>query len=131
MKENNSFSYTYSAPTEAERREINAIRERYAKDTGDNATMARLRALDARVRNIPAAVSLILGVTGTLIFGFGLAAILEWGMICFGIITAVIGAVPVGLAYPTHRAIQHRMERKYGEEIVRLSDTLLGRSDAD
>ena len=131
MKENNSFSYTYSAPTEAERREINGIRERYARGTDSDGGIERLRALDARVRNIPAAVSLILGVTGSLIFGLGLTAILEWGMLFFGIITAVIGAVPVGLAYPVHRAIHRRMERKYGEEIVRLSDTLLGRSDAD
>ena len=40
---------------------------------------------------------------------------------------ACVGAVPVLVAYPMYRAILARGKRKYGEEIVRLTDQLIGR----
>ena len=44
------FNYTYSAPTETERKEIENIKKRYETPTGES-KFERLRRLDAKVKN--------------------------------------------------------------------------------
>ena len=127
MSNNNKFSYTYSAPTEAERREIDSIRRQYGEEKREVSDMDRLRALHAKVKNGATCVSLVLGIVGTLIFGLGLTMILEWGMIIFGIILMALGTIPIALALPIYRAVLKRNKEKYGAEILRLSDEILNK----
>lgn len=125
MENNEKFTYTYSAPTEAERREIESIRRQYKVETTAENKVERLRALHSAVVGRATAVSLALGVGGTLIFGGGMALVIEFDMIILGIVLAVIGAVPMALAYPIYKRIFAAGKQKYGEEILRLSDELL------
>ena len=122
------FRYAYTAPTEAERREIAAIRREYTSGE-DLPPLERLRLLDGRVKTTPTVLALVLGVVGLLVFGLGLTMVLEWGMPLLGILVMVVGAVPIGLAYPVYLRLLAAGKRKYGAEILRLSDLLLGNEE--
>lgn len=120
------FEYSYSAPTEAERKEIESIRRQYtAEEKREETDMEKLRRLDAKVRNMPTMYALIMGVFGILVFGLGLAMALEWGMMLWGIVVMVVGALPMGLAYPIYQFTLKEGKKKYGAEILELSEKLL------
>lgn len=122
---NDNFKYTYSAPTEEERREIESIKNQYMPKQQKEATLEKLKKLDAKVKNIPVCIALVLGIVGTLIFGLGLTLILEWNLVVWGVVVAVVGCVPSGLAYPIYNKTYNKLKQKYGAEIIKLSDDLL------
>lgn len=123
---NNKFSFVYSAPTEAERREIESIRRQYKPEEKAINKVDRLRALHYRVKGRATASSLAIGIIGLLIFGFGMALVLEFNQLVIGIAVSVVGAVPIAVAYPIYNAVINCGKKKYGEEIIRLSNELLG-----
>ena len=124
------FRYTYSAPTDGERKEIERIRREYLPDAHDE-KMTRLRALHARVRNVPMALAVTLGVAGVLLFGLGMSMTLAWELIAGGIVVAVIGMLATIVANPVRRVLLKRGKQKYGAEILRLTDELLGEKNTD
>ena len=124
--ENNKFTYTYSAPTEAQRREIESIRRQYKSETSAESKIERLRKLHSAVTGPATALSIAVGVIGILIFGLGLTCVLEFDKIVLGIILSILGAPPIAFAYPVYNTMLRRGKKKYGEEIVRLSDEILG-----
>ena len=121
---NDKFEYTYAAPTERERREIESIRKAYRPDEAGE-KLRRLRKLNARVRNTAMCVSLTLGVAGVLLFGTGMSLALSFGRYAAGIALAALGIVPIALAYPVFNRLLRRGKKKYGAEILRLSEELL------
>lgn len=121
---NERFSYTYTAPTEAERKEIEHIRKKYQTES-ERGTLEQLKALDNKVHRFPTALALSLGVAGTLLFGLGFALILEWKQLILGACVSLVGIVPVALAYPVYRYHLAKGKKKYGEEILALSEKLL------
>ena len=125
MEKNDKFEFTYAAPTERERKEVESLRKQYlpVEETTDKVT--RLRKLDDKVKNPPQALALALGVVGTLIFGLGLTMILEWDVILWGAVLAVVGIVPLALAYPMYKWLFEKLKNKYREEILRLSEEIL------
>jgi hypothetical protein len=124
--DNNSFSYTYTAPTEEERKEIDSIRQRYTQPLKKEISkMEKLRRLDAKVRSSATIIALTIGVVGVLLFGLGLTCVLEWNLWILGISCMIVACVPVGVAYPIHGAILAKKRKKYGDEILRLSEELL------
>ncbi len=127
--ENKEFNYTYVAPTDEERKEIDRIRKQYLPQEQAESKIERLRRLDSRVRISPTVVSLALGVVGCLAFGLGLTMILEWTMIVWGVVVALVGSLPMGLAYPVYALLLERNKKKYGEEILRLSKELLNEKE--
>ncbi len=126
--QNNRFEYKYSAPTERERREIESIKRQYTRQ--DESTEAnklmRLRRLHKSIVNTARLVALILGIAGTLIFGGGMALIMEFSQLALGIAISVIGIIPMALAYPVYTLVFNLKKKKHGDEILRLSDELLG-----
>lgn len=122
------FRYTYTAPTEEERREIESIRAAYRKDVRSE-KLERLRCLNARVKNGAMSVALTLGVLGLLVFGLGMTMILEWGILAGGVAVSAAGVLPMAAAAPAYNFVLRRGKEKYGEEIVRLSEELLGDDD--
>ena len=122
------FRYTYTAPTEEERREIESIRAAYRKDVRSE-KLERLRRLNARVKNAAMSVALTLGVLGLLVFGLGMTMILEWGVLAGGVAVSAAGVLPMAAAAPAYNFVLRRGKEKYGEEIVRLSEELLGDDD--
>ena len=124
--DDNKFSYTYSAPTEEERREIDSIRQRYVKqERNEESKLERLRKLDGKVRNPATIIALVFGIVGLLTFGLGLTSVLEWNLRTEGIVLMIVGFIPVALAYPIHGLILARNRKKYGDEIVKLTEELL------
>lgn len=121
----NEFEYSYVAPTEAERREIENIRKQYGGKSEKEIKLERIRKLDSFVHSFSMTLSLIIGVMGALIFGLGMAMILVWSITVFGIIVCIVGAVPVAAAYPIFLVTMKRSKEKYGEEILKLSDEIL------
>lgn len=125
----NQFNFKYTAPTEEERKEIDSIRRQYAPQEQTETKIERLRRLDALVKNRAVVWSLVLGVVGCLIFGFGLTMILEWNILLWGIALMVVGCVPMAIAYPVYKWKLNKGKAKYGEEILRLSEELLNKSE--
>ena len=121
----NKFEFTYSAPTQEERKEIEYIQNRYKPKDKSTTKMEHLRKLDRKVRNIPTIVALILGVLGVLIFGTGLTLALEWNFIVYGIIVGAVGVVPMVFAYFSYSKLTTKLKNKYSEEILKISSELL------
>ena len=129
MEENKKFEYTYSAPTEQERREIESIRRQYADPSATTeGKLERLRKLDTYVKNSAMCWGLCLGVIGLLIFGLGLSMVLQWSLYVWGVLVAAVGVVPMALAYPVYLRVLKRNKAKHGDEILRLSEELLMQS---
>jgi len=132
MENKETFNYTYSAK---EQEEIKAIRNKYVAPEEKEDKMAQLRRLDAAVTQKATAVSLVFGVIGALIMGFGMSLVmtklgdilgLYKGMaMLFGIIAGVIGIVLVCLAYPIYNRIIQEERQKIAPEIIRLADELM------
>ena len=125
MENKDKFTYTYSAPTEAERREIESIRRQYKPEEKTQSKVERLRKLHSKVVSRANVCSIALGIVGILIFGTGFSLVLEFDQLILGIIIAAVGIVPLVLAFPVYRAAMKAGQKKYGEEILRLSDELL------
>lgn len=123
--DNKKFEYTYAAPTAEERRQIMDIREQYAPKAEKELKFYRLKKLDSKVRKTPMAISLVLGIIGTLVFGTGLTMILQWGILIWGSVVSAAGLLPVAAAYPVYKKLYYRYKKTYGEEILKLSDELL------
>ena len=131
-QEKSGFTYTYSAGDQAE---LKRIRDKYTSPTEEEDKMARLRRLDASVTNTAQAVSLAVGVIGTLILGCGMSLCMtELGnmlsldkhmSMMIGIIVGVIGGILASLAYPIYNFIVKVKRKKLAPEILRLTDELM------
>lgn len=127
--ENKGFEYNYSAPTSDERQEVESIRKQYAERKGaEESKLERLRRLDGRVKNTANCVAIGVGVLGCLLFGAGLSLVLEFGELLWGVLLSLLGFVPMAAAYPLHGFCTRRGKKKYGEEILRLSEEILNES---
>ena len=123
---NNKFEYTYSAVTEKERKQVEEIRSRYMKPLEEKEDdFSRLQRLDKKVKTAPTVWGLVFGILGTLIFGLGLSMILEWDLYLFGTMAAVVGLAVLSAAYFIYTYILKKNKQRYGEEILRLSESLL------
>ena len=123
---NEKFNYTYSAPTEKQKREIEQIRRQYLeKENKNDDKFIRLKRLNSIVKNGATIVALILGVIGVLIFGTGMSLVLEFEKLILGIVVACIGVIPIAIAAPVYNVVFKHNKKKYGEEILRLSEQLL------
>ncbi len=121
----NQFNYTYKAPTEAERREIESIKRQYESKNEDKSKLTRLRKLNNYVNGTATSISLALGVIGLLVFGLGLAMVLEWKIIAGGIFISALGVPLIAIAYPVYNMVLSKNKAKYGDEILKLSNELL------
>lgn len=123
----NKFEYTYSALTEEERAEIESIRRGYLSPEpgGDGGKLARLRKLNARVKNAAVCAGLTAGIVGVLLFGAGMSLSLSFSRYAAGIVLSLVGILPMAAAMPLYKFVLGRGRKKYGEEILRLSEELL------
>ena len=132
-KNNDGFSYTYSAREQAE---IRRIREKYAdKEKTEESKMERLRRLDAKVTQKAQSIALTLGILGALILGSGMSLIMtdlgaalglsaEAGML-IGIPVGIAGGVLASLAYPIYNLVLRHERQRIAPEIIRLTDDLI------
>ncbi len=129
---NGGFSYTYSAKDQDE---IRRIREKYTPRTEKEDKMERLRRLDASVSKKAQAVSLVIGVIGTLILGCGMSLAMTelyaaLGMtagvaMAVGIPIGIVGIILVALAYPAYTLVTRRERERIAPEVLRLTEELM------
>ncbi|MGN0807703.1 MAG: hypothetical protein ACI4MN_04565 [Candidatus Coproplasma sp.] len=120
------FNYTYSAPTESERREIESIRNSYlTQGKEDKSKLQRLISLDKKVKNTANGVAISVGIVGLLVFGLGMSMAMEWSLYVWGTVVALVGCAVMGVAYPLMRFILKKLKKKYSQEILQLSEELL------
>ena len=125
-----SFKYTYSA---REQEEIKKIRQKY--QTPEENGMERLRKLDARVTQKATSMSLVLGVLGALIMGFGMSLVLtdlgsvlemhEVVSMVVGVFSGISGMVLAVLAYPAYKNVVKKEREKAAPEILKLTEELM------
>ncbi len=124
--ENKEFNYTYSAPTERERKEIENIRRRYNERSNvDVAKSARLKKLDDHVKNTATAIALTVGVLSTLVMGFGMSLIMSLGHPIIGTITGLFGVLGIISAPLSYSYTLKYQKQKHGEEILALAEDIL------
>jgi len=127
MENNEGFTFTYSA---AQQQEVEDIRKKYLPKEEDK--MEQLRKLHAIPTQKAKAVSLAVGIIGTLIMGTGmslcmtdLAGFLGGTAMFIGIPVGIAGLVLVALAYPIYNRVLKKQREMIAPEILRLSDELL------
>ncbi len=122
MDNKETFSYTYSAK---QQEEIRRIREKYVPKQADK--MEQLRCLDASVTRKGTIASLVVGIIGVLVMGFGMSCCMVWTdtLLVVGIVFGVIGIVAVSVAYPLYDHITKKEREKIAPEIIRLTDELM------
>ncbi|MBQ3219838.1 MAG: hypothetical protein IJB32_04525 [Clostridia bacterium] len=127
MENNNEkLEYSYSAPTEEEKEYIKSIRRQYVSEEKETSKFEQLKMLNNKVNNPPTIVALIIGIIGLLIFGTGMTMVLEWALLVWGIAVSAVGAIPILISYPIYKSVLKKRKEKYGDEILRLSEELLG-----
>ncbi|MBQ4165295.1 MAG: SPW repeat protein [Oscillospiraceae bacterium] len=122
MQNKETFSYTYSAK---QQEEIKKIRAKYLPKEADK--MEQLRRLDESVTRKGTIVSLVVGIIGTLVMGFGMSCCMVWTdtMLILGIIVGVVGIAALSAAYPLYNYVTKKEREKIAPEIIRLSDELM------
>lgn len=127
MNNKDTFKMTYSA---GEQEEIEAIRKKYIPR--EESKMEQLRRLDKSVNKKASAVSIAVGVTGTLIMGIGMSLIMsDFGKLLgslalpVGVVLGAIGLAVLALAYPLYNRTSKKEREKNAPEILRLTDELL------
>ena len=124
MENNEGFSYTYSA---AQQQEVERIRKKYLPETKEEDKLARLRRLDESCSGKATALSLIVGVVGTLLLGVGMCCTLVWseGWFIPGIVIGVVGIGVLCCAYPLYNRVLEKERQRIAPEILRLTEELL------
>lgn len=133
----NKFTYSYTAPTDIERREIENIKGQYPEyeqkpDVSGIArenAMERLLRLQRLVVDLPKVIATVLAVVGTLIFGTGFSLILVWKNYYVGVPVGMAGMVLLGFIVYIYKWILSHNKCKYGAEIVALCDRLLNEKE--
>lgn len=119
MDNNEKFEYTYSAEQQAE---LENIRQKYLPE--EETKMDKLRRLDKSVTRRGTVISIVTGIAGTLIMGFGMCLCLEWQQFVLGIILGVLGIAILAAAYPVFNRITKKQKEKIAPEILRLTEEI-------
>ncbi len=124
--ENKKFNYTYSPPTDRERKEIENIRLRYGEPKGAAPEKsARLKKLDAHVKNTAISVAITVGVISTLVFGFGMSLVFSYEHPIIGTIVGLLGILGIIAAPLSYSYTLRYQKQKYGKEILDLAEQIL------
>ena len=116
-----AFEYTYSAKKQEE---IQRIREKYQPREADK--LEQLRQLDRSATRKGTAVSILLGVIGSLVLGIGMCFTMVWAGNLFvpGVILGLAGLVVAGAAYPVYGRITRKARAKLAPRILALAEEL-------
>lgn len=112
-----------------EYRRAEEIRRQYAPESPEQTKFGRLKALDAKVRRPARIFAYSFGGAGTLVLGTGMCMAMGaiGGSMALGIVIGVAGIAMVCANYFLYKAILKNRKKKYAEQIMTLSDGLLGK----
>lgn len=117
------FEYTYSAK---QQKEVEQIRKKYLPKEEDK--MEILRKLDKGAEKPGMAVSLALGVIGSLLLGIGMCCTMVWNnsqhVFVMGIIVGIIGMLIMAGAYPVYKRVTKRQREKIADQVLALTEEL-------
>ena len=119
----NTFSYTYSAP---ENQEVLNIRKKYLPR--EETKLEELKRLDSLVQSSGVIEALIIGVGGCLVFGIGMCLAMKviGNAMWLGILLGLVGAVGMVFAYPVNRKVYNKVKAEYTPRILELAAELSG-----
>lgn len=127
MDKKETFEMTYSAQ---QQEELQEIRKKYLPQEPDK--LERLRQLDASVGTKAMAVSLTVGIVGTLLLGLGMSMVMsDFGQIFgslavpLGIGIGLVGLATLSAAYPLYVRTLKKQREKVAPEILKLTDELM------
>lgn len=123
------FDYTYSAPTEEERREIENIKRQFVPAETKEDKLTKLRRLNDKVNNPPKIFAYCFGFFALMIFGLGMTMTLEWNLYVWGSIVSAIGFALMCVTHLLYRALLNRRKKTYGQDIIDLSNELLNEKE--
>lgn len=118
----NDFKFTYSAPEQAE---IKKIREKYLPKNESENKLERIRKLDKSAETPAVIISLVMGITGTLLLGIGMCFTMVWkDFFILGIVVGIIGIAVLSFAYPIYKRTLQKGREKVAPEILKLTEEL-------
>ena len=113
----------YKANAQDQKRAENIRRQYIPREENK---MEQLQKLDDKVKLPGKIVACILGVVGALVMGAGMSLVMVWENMTSGLALSIPGMVVAILAYPVYQLITNNRKKKYADEIMRLSDDLMG-----
>ena len=123
VADRNYFEITYSAK---QQEEINKIRNKYLPKEENK--MEQLIRLDKQTERPGTITSIVLGIAGVLVLGFGMSCVLVWNssieVFIAGIIIGILGMGMAGFAYPVYKKITVKERIKVANQILALSKEL-------
>ena len=92
-----------------------------------------LRELDAKVKRPATVFGYIFGSVGTIVMGAGMSLVMTDIGAIIGIASALVPGIAIGvvglgmalLTYPLYKGILNSRKKKYGDEILKLSDKIM------
>ncbi|MCM1375192.1 MAG: hypothetical protein NC305_05035 [Lachnospiraceae bacterium] len=111
-------------PAKSDLARAEAIRRQYMERGVSK--IDQLRALHDKVKAPGTIVSFIVGIFGTLIMGAGMANVMVWSNMENGLFLSIPGLAMLLLAYPLYSGITGKRKRKYAQQIMALSDEIMG-----
>lgn len=124
LKNEEGFSYTYSAH---EQEEIRRIREKYVEKEKSVSKIDIIKKLDKSVTDAATVASLVVGIIGLLVMGTGMSLVMVWGgdYMLAGIVIGLIGIALVAAAYPIYNFVVRTKRKKIAPQILKLTEELI------
>lgn len=119
MEQNKTFTFNYSA---VQNQEIQEIRKKYLPK--EESKLEELKRLDNKVQKAGVMESLIIGITGCLVFGVGFCLVMQviGNSIPLGVVIGIIGAAIMIAAYPVYRRVYNKTRQKLAPRILELTE---------
>ena len=122
MEQNKTFTFNYSA---VQNQEIQEIRKKYLPK--EESKLEELKRLDNKVQKAGVMESLIIGITGCLVFGVGFCLVMQviGNSIPLGVVIGIIGAAIMIVAYPVYRRVYNKTRQKLAPRILELTEEVI------
>lgn len=107
---------------------IEKIISKYEISNKEESNLDKLKRLHKKAKNGAIIFAYIFGIVGALIMGFGMSVAMEVifpNLMWMGIIVGVIGMLISLINYPIYKKMINNGKRKYSNQILELSKTLL------
>ena len=110
-----------------ERTKVEYIRRQYVEQQPVKTKIEALKELDRKVKNPAEIFAYTFGTVGCLVLGTGMCLAMKvlGDMMVLGSVVGIIGIAMVCVNYPMYKKILARRKKKYGTEIIKLSNDLL------
>ena len=111
------------------------IRAQYMEKEEQSTELDALRALDAKVKRPATVFAYVFGCISAIVMGAGMSLVMTDIGAAIGITSALVPGIVIGVAglgmalltYPIYKGILNRRKKKYGADILALSDKIMNK----